>query len=63
MADIWTAVPPGTDRTVVQFNRNPNVRTWPPRISAYDIFLEYRAIGARDWTACETWDPIIISRD
>ena len=63
MADIWVPVPPGTDRTLVQFNRNHNLRTWPPRISAYDIFLEYRASGARDWTSCDTWDPIIISRD
>jgi hypothetical protein len=39
------------------------VRDWPPRISAYDVYLEYQAKGAKDWTACKTWDPIIINHD
>ncbi len=38
-------------------------RDWPPRISAYDVYLEYRAKGARDWTRCNTYDPIIINRE
>jgi hypothetical protein len=39
------------------------VRDWPPRISAYDVYLEYQAKGARAWTACKTWDPIVINHD
>ncbi len=46
---------------MVQFERV--VRAWPPRISAYDVYLDYRLKGARDWTACKTWDPIVISRE
>jgi hypothetical protein len=46
---------------LVQFERI--VRAWPPRISAYDVYLEYRLKGARDWTACNTWDPVVINRD
>jgi hypothetical protein len=38
-------------------------RDWPPRISAYDVYLEYRAKGARDWTRCNTYDPVIINRE
>jgi hypothetical protein len=39
------------------------VRDWPPRISAYDVYLEYQAAGAKSWTACKTWDPIVINRE
>lgn len=39
------------------------VRDWPPRISAYDVYLEYQAKGAKGWTACKTWDPIIINHE
>jgi hypothetical protein len=46
-----------------QVEMSRTVRAWPPRISAYDIYLEYQAKGARDWTACKTWDPIIINHD
>ena len=45
----------------VQMERK--VRDWPPRISAYDVYLQYQAKGAKDWTACKTWDPIIVNRD
>ena len=61
MVAIRAPRPPRADRSLVQLDRN--VRTWPPPISAYDIFLEYRPVGGRDWTACETWDPIVINRD
>lgn len=46
---------------MVQMSRT--VRDWPPRISAYDVYLEYQAKGAREWTKCKTWDPLIINRD
>ena len=46
-----------------QVEMSRTVRQWPPRISAYNVYLEYQAKGATVWTACKTWDPIIISRD
>ena len=46
-----------------QVEMSRTVREWPPRISAYDVYLEYQGKGASGWTACKTWDPIIISRD
>lgn len=59
MQPIWaqTQSLPG----LVEFQRY--ARSWPPRISAYDVYLDYRLKGAREWTACKTWDPIIINRD
>lgn len=47
----------------LQVEMSRTVRLWPPRISAYNVYLEYQAKGATAWTACKTWDPIIISRD
>ena len=59
MRPIW--VPQVTEPGLVEMSRT--VRSWPPRISAYDLYLDYQAKGAKDWTACKTWDPIIVNRD
>ncbi|RVU43316.1 hypothetical protein [Rubrivivax rivuli] len=59
MQPIW--VPQQAQPQLVQMERV--VRDWPPRISAYDVYLEYQAQGAKSWTPCKTWDPIVISRE
>lgn len=59
MQPIWVQQLQQPD--MVRFERV--VRGWPPRISAYDVYLEYRLKGARDWTSCNTYDPIIINRE
>ena len=59
MLPIWAAQV--EQAGLVELSRT--VRDWPPRISAYDVYLEYQAKGAKDWTACKTWDPIVINRD
>ena len=59
MQPIWVQQVQRADK--VQFERIQ--RAWPPRISAYDVYLEYRVKGARDWTPCNTYDPIVINRE
>lgn len=60
MKPIWQ--PQTAQPQLVEMART--VRQWPPRMSAYDVYLEYKPKGiSRDWTACRTWDPIIVNRD
>lgn len=59
MRPIW--VPQVGQPDLVEMARV--VRIWPPRISAYDVFLDYQAKGSEGWTACKTWDPIVINHE
>lgn len=59
MQPIWVQQVQNPDE--VLFSRIQ--RDWPPRISAYDVYLEYRVKGARDWTKCNTYDPVVINRE
>lgn len=58
-APIWVPSAP----TPAQVEMTRASITFPPRISAYDILVEYRADKTNPWTQCDNWDPMIINRD